>query len=503
MKNIVICCDGTWNTPDEKDHGVPVPTNVVRLFNALADADAQGTRQHRYYHPGVGTDGAWWNKLVDGGTGRGLDRNIMSGYRELCDFYEPGDSIFLFGFSRGAYTVRSLGGLIAHAGLLDASDVAEPELWQRIERIFDKGYRRKSETRADWGKLGWKFRNAAKQAVPIRFLGVWDTVGALGIPEDMALLNLLGQLQDHTFHDTALSLSIQTARHAVALDEMRASFQPTLWTSSGGDAKQVWFAGVHADVGGGYRETGLSDIALQWMIDEATQCGLAFAPGMLAQIRPDHRDVLHDSCCGAFALLPTQPRSAPQLAAGADIHPLAIQRQTDPPIHQCPYRPARAFAKATPASLDVFALQSWNATGVWLDAGKTYQFTAAGEWLDGGLKCGPEGTPDSHFQLGKIADMAGTVLGKAEEMFRKATGNDAADFRFTRRHENMPWFCLVGAIANGGGADAKGHLEPHESFVIGKGCRYTPRKSGYLYAYANDAWNCYGNNRGRVALTIS
>lgn len=504
MTNIVICCDGTWNTPDKQDGGVPAPTNVVRLYNSVALVDKDGTPQHRYYHPGVGTDGSWWDKAVGGGTGRGLDRNIMSAYRELCDKYAAGDRIFLFGFSRGAYTVRSLAGLVSCCGLLDTSEFADGDAWERIERVFRRGYRRKSETRTQWKALGWAFRNPADEVIPIRFLGVWDTVGALGIPDDMALLNLIDNLHDYTFHNTRLSPGIQCARHAVALDELRASFQPTLWTAAEGqDAEQVWFPGVHADVGGSYRETGLSDGALDWMIRAAAHCGLAFDASMIGQVRPDPLDVLHDSCEGAFALLPTQPRNAPIMRDSPVIHASATARQKNPPIHQCPYRSLRPFVPGTPLTLDVFAAQPWNETGVWLDAGVSYAFAAAGEWMDGSIKCGPEGTSDGNFQPAELAHVAASALGQVEEWFKAITGNKAADFRFTKRHERMPWFCLVGAIANGGGVDAKGYLEPHESFVIGSGCTYTPMKSGYFYAYANDAWNCYGNNRGRVRLTIS
>ncbi|NML48346.1 DUF2235 domain-containing protein [Ramlibacter sp. G-1-2-2] len=503
MKNIVICCDGTWNTPDERHDGVPTPTNVVRIFNAVAAADAKGTQQHRYYHPGVGTDGTWWDKAVGGGTGAGLDRNIMSAYRELCDWYAPDDAIYLFGFSRGAYTVRSLAGFISHCGLLKTQGLAEADVWARIERLFQNGYRRQIESREQHSWADYAF-HANGDAVPIRFLGVWDTVGALGIPEDMAVLNLLDKLQDHTFHDTVLGTHIQVARHAVALDELRASFQPTLWDAPATvDAQQVWFAGVHSDVGGGYPETGLSDGTLAWMLAEAGRAGLAFTAGMVGQVKPSVQDVLHESCRGAFALLPTQPRSAPRLVEGPSVHPSVLERQKAPPISQCPYRDNLAFDKQLPAQVQVFALPPWNATGLWLEAGTAYRFEASGEWMDASIKCGPAGCNDGHFQIGELAQMAGTLLGKAEDAWKKITGNEAADFRFTRRHENMPWFCLVGAIANGGGVDAKQHLAPHESFAIGDGCTYTPRKSGYFYAYANDAWNCYGNNRGRVNLRVT
>ncbi|HEU4619545.1 MAG TPA: DUF2235 domain-containing protein [Gammaproteobacteria bacterium] len=504
MKRIVICCDGTWNTPGESDAGVPVPTNVVRLFNAVAEVDAQGTEQLKYYHPGVGTDGSWWDKLSGGSTGRGLDRNIMSAYRYLCDHYSPDDAIFLFGFSRGAYTVRSLGGLIAHCGLLRTADLTHAEAWRRIEQVFEQGYRRGSEKREHWESRGWAFHNRLGTVVNIRFLGVWDTVGALGIPNDMAVLKLLDSLHDYTFHDTVLGESVETARHAVALDEIRASFQPTLWSAKdGADALQMWFPGVHSDVGGGYRETGLSDGALTWMIDEASKCGLAFHERMLDQIKPNYLDTLHDSCTGLFSLFPTQPRSAPRLMEGNGVHKSALDRLADPPISQCPYRIEREIGDLASAKFEIFAMQQWNPTGLWLEAGRTYVFEASGEWMDGTVKCGPEGTDDGHFQPGELLQAAGSVWGKVEQAWKKVTGNQAADFRLTKRHEHMPWFSLVGSIANGSGVDKKDRLEPHESFLIGTGCEYTPRKPGYFYAYANDAWNCYSNNRGKVELTVT
>lgn len=503
MKNLVICCDGTWSTADQREAGVPVPTNVARLYNAVPDATSKGV-QHKYYHPGVGTGKSWWDKAIGGGTGSGLDRNIMSAYRELCDYYTTGDNIYLFGFSRGAYTVRSLAGLIACCGLLDTAGLKDADIWARIERVFQRGYRRKSEQRDAWDALGWNFHHDAKNAIPIRFLGAWETVGALGIPDDMAMLNLIDNVHDYTFHDTRLSPSIQTARHAVALDEMRASFQPTLWIAADKqDARQIWLTGMHSDVGGGYPETGLSDIALNWMIEEAALCGLVFNVPMIAQIKPDPLAVLHDSWSGVFALLPTQPRSAPLLQTNPAIHPSALQRHLNPPICQSPYRLARAFTAQTPLTIDIFALPPWNASGLWLEAGTPYHFKASGQWMDGAITCGPDGTDDGHFQAAELAQVAGSMLGQVEELFKKLTGNKAADFRFTKRHEAMPWFCLVGAIANGGAVDVKGHAQPHESFMIGSHSSYTPRKSGYFFAYANDAWNCYGNNRGRLQLTIS
>ena len=505
MANIVICCDGTWNTPDQLDKGVPAPTNVVRLHNAVAPTDAKSVSQEKYYHPGVGTSGKWWDKAIGGGTGAGLDANIMSAYQKLCYCYTPGANIYLFGFSRGAYTVRSLCGFMSSCGLLKIADLEPAEVWRRIERLLKRGYRRKLETRGDWDAEGWMFHNAPGANIPVRFIGVWDTVGALGIPDDMALLNLLDDRNRYTFHDTSLSKAVKTARHALAMDERRSSFQPTLWTDvpAGRDVQQLWFPGVHSDVGGGYRECGLADGALQWMIEEAAHCGLQFNTA-IKQIKPDYHDMMHDSCDGVFNLLPTQPRSIANLAdTQANLHKSARQRHSDPPITQSPYRQSRLLVPSPPLVVDVSARLPWNETGVWLQAGKSYTFKASGEWLDSSISCGPGGASDGHFQPGEVAHLLASALGQVESWYGKLFNNSDASFRFTKRHEQFPWFCLVGAIANGDGVDAKGYLIKPETFLIGDGCSYTPKRDGYFYAYANDAWNCYGNNRGHVALWIT
>lgn len=505
MANIVICCDGTWNTPEQLDKGVPAPTNVVRLHNSVADTDASGLPQVRYYHPGVGTSGRWWDKAIGGGTGAGLDDNIKSAYQTLCSNYMPDTNIYLFGFSRGAYTVRSLSGFIARCGLLKITDLEPAEAWRRIDHLLNQGYRRKLEAQADWESLGWKFHNAASSSIPIHFIGVWDTVGALGIPDDMAILNLLDDRNRYTFHDTMLHKSVVTARHALAMDERRASFQPTLWTGleSDRDAQQLWFPGVHSDVGGGYRENGLADGALKWMIDEASKCGLQFNKA-INQIKPDYHDMMHDSCDGIFGLLPTQPRSIPNFdqRSKSEFHQSALFRHDDPPITQYPYRQSRQVTQPPSIVLDIFARFPWNETGLWLIAGNTYTFSASGEWLDSSISCSPEGTNDGNFQPAEIAHLLTSALGQVESWYGKLFKNSDVNFRFTKRHEQYPWFCLMGAIANGDGVDAKGFLIKPEIFKIGTGCSYTPKRSGYLYAYANDAWNCYGNNRGHVTLRL-
>jgi hypothetical protein len=508
MRNLIVCCDGTWNTPDQTKDGVPIPTNVVLLYNCLAGEDEDGNRQVAYYHPGVGTDGTWWDKIWGGGTGDGLNKNIQSGYNWLCRNYQPGDRVFLFGYSRGAYTVRSLSGLIANYGLLRVEDLEEKEIWRRVQHVFSKGYRgRGKQPRA---AVVNKFD--FDKNVRVHFLGVWDTVGALGIPDDLAVLNLLEDRDKHTFHDTRLSNKVKHARHAVALDERRGNFFPTLWTQTANhpDVKQVWFPGGHGDVGGGWPERGLSDRALLWMIEEARVHGLAFQGGLVAQLKPDFQDVLHDSLEGVYKLLRTQPRSAPRMEMANLGHALdqsAWDRHETPPIVRAPYRPTRTLQKGDTLRLDVFAREPWNETGIYLEAGGTYHFEATGEWLDGSIPSGPGGASDGDFHAGELVTSLGTVLGKLEAFYKHVTKNDDADFKGTKRVESAPWFCLMGAIANGGLQD-DGKPAQHETFAIGASATLkipanAKHRAGYLYCFANDAWHFYDNNKGSVSLSVT
>jgi len=500
MNQLIVCCDGTWNTLEHTDQGLPAPTNVARLYNAALKADGQAA----YYHPGVGTNGGLLDRMVGGGTGAGLERNIMSAYQWLATRYQGGDRIFLFGFSRGAYTVRSLGGLLAHSGLLDLSDpaLAPAEVWSRVERVFE-AYR---SGQPFANTEGYAFHGVAPGqstagTIEVHFMGVWDTVGALGIPLELSVLRFIGDPRRYQFHDTRISPMIANARHAVALDERRADFVPTLWTNirRPDRVRQVWFPGVHGDVGGGYAQTGLSDVALAWMLDEAVACGLRLRAGTREQLRPDPQGVLHDSRQGLFKLGRNQPRAVVRVAEASVqvglLAPAALARQAEPPLAQGDYWPTRLLAPGERAAMDVFASPHWNATGLYLEAGVRYRFAASGEWLDGGAKFSAAGGEVDGHHASDVARLAASAFGSVEHLFNAATHNQS-DFWFTRRVESVPWFALVGFVANAEG-EARG-----ETFLIGEGCRFTPTAGGYLYAYANDAWQAYANNHGSVALVV-
>lgn len=510
MLNLIICCDGTWNTPDQMDDDLPAPTNVVKLYNALENNPAQ----RRYYHPGVGTDGTWLQRMAGGGTGAGLNENIMSAYGWLTQNYQPEARIWLFGFSRGSWTVRSLGGMIARCGLLDpvASKMDEKQRWAAIKDLFEIYKTPENEAKPVTATAQRAFFNVpqgapTRHSVSIEFIGVWDTVGALGVPDDMALLNLLDNPDNYRFHDTSLSNIVKHARHAIAIDEKRQSFSPTLWSNETAhtDMKQIWFPGVHADVGGGYGQSALSDGALQWMMEEAQACELAFRTDTMAQLHPDYLGYLHDSVTGVFKSLKTRPRNVPCFTTQtSQLHSSALKRYHNPPLTQGSYWPTTVLAEGDNTTVTVFAREHWNATGLYLEAGKTFHFQAQGEWMDSDIPSGPAGCDNGKFQLSKLAHSVSSLLGKAETLYQKFTHNHTADFWYTKREEQYPWFALVGMVANdfpsGSQQDEK---LPHEVFLIGDTTTFTPKASGYLYAFANDAWQTYHNNRGSVALTVT
>jgi uncharacterized protein (DUF2235 family) len=284
MKRIVICCDGTWNKPDQ-----PSPTNVVKVAITLKMVSNDGAEQILYYDQGVGT--GTFDRIRGGAFGVGLSRNIQEAYRFLVFNYEPGDELFFFGFSRGAYTVRSAVGLIRNSGLL------KREHFDKVEAAYQL-YRRRDKESGPAEAEATDFRDKYAHQPRVKFIGVWDTVGALGIPLDgpMALANKFWE-----FHDLRLSRSVDYAYHALAIDEKRKPFRPTLWEQhpeahASQVLEQVWFTGVHSNVGGGYPDTGLSDIALLWMVGKAEACGLSFNRGyLLNMVKPDALAKLENS----------------------------------------------------------------------------------------------------------------------------------------------------------------------------------------------------------------
>jgi uncharacterized protein (DUF2235 family) len=317
-KNIIFCSDGTWNDADDLNK-----TNVFKLYNLLQGNVISRTKfkdlsgdiveeekaysstqptvssgQVAKYINGVGNSQNKIKKLLGGGFGAGLIERIVRGYTFVSRNYEPGDQIYLVGFSRGAYTSRALAGLIASQGLIankfNRGATESYKLGMRAWYYYRKSVK-DPNLLADFATSivnlnVWDFLNDDQinpadfiANIPIAAVAVWDTVGSMGIPNyDQAREAVIDAFR---FADTKLSTKVGQGLHAVALDEQRLLFTPTLWDAAA-NVKQLVFPGAHSDVGGGYKETGLSDGALLWMITQLRQQGVGFSE-QVNQIKPD------------------------------------------------------------------------------------------------------------------------------------------------------------------------------------------------------------------------
>jgi uncharacterized protein (DUF2235 family) len=297
MKRIVICLDGTWNKVVDPQK----VTSVVKIAQAVRGTADDGTLQIVYYNSGVGT-GDWIDKVLGGVFGRGLRANVKRAYAFLSLNYQPGDEIYIFGFSRGAFTARALAGVITSAGVLKKEEYEKFEIAWDFYRIppaarrrlkdaeFSPDARREAAPATITPKMKQSFDRYVEskksnalfvENVRVRCVGVWDTVGSYGIPAGIglgALARLFTAYFLRGFHDTKISASVDIGLHAVAIDEKRRPFAPTFWTidkekTPTSHVEQVWFVGAHSNVGGGLNDCGLSDIALLWMAARAAEIG--------------------------------------------------------------------------------------------------------------------------------------------------------------------------------------------------------------------------------------
>jgi len=307
-RKLVVCCDGTWNTPRNE-------TNIFRTYRFLRERlgnpaevshkdgvatcggrAGDGTEVLLFYDRGIGTD--WFSRLTGGAAGIGLSDNVRDAYRFLGQNFTPGSEIYVFGFSRGAYTARSLGGFIKAAGLLERP--SEKDVWRAYMDCYATAPRVVARPRGwDFDRVrGWLVEKAGDAVgrlgggdvaslprhagVKIRFLGVYDTVGALGVPlTGASVVNepIVG------FHDTTLGDLVEHAAQALAVDEKRGPYLPTLWTQAanaaaiaGQSVLQVWFPGVHSDIGGGYADKGIGNLTWDFMMGQASERGLVIDP---------------------------------------------------------------------------------------------------------------------------------------------------------------------------------------------------------------------------------
>ena len=322
-KNIVLCSDGTGNSTI-KNRG----TNVYKLYEAVDLETPPGARsQVVFYDDGVGTGGLKPLRVLGGAFGYGFARNVRDLYMDLSRVYRPGDSIYLFGFSRGAYTVRALGGLIATCGILNGHALTEEALRAGVTEAYGV-YRLRFRPERDQAMATRKaeeFRRSNPVHQPldpvrIRFIGVWDTVGAVGLPDDAASKKLLWLLSGYRipwFKNYRLGEIVDRACHALALDDERLTFHPILWEGRNEAGAvddrldQVWFAGVHSNVGGGYPKQGMSLVTLDWMMAQARAAGLRFSKidNALYRERRNVHDMLYDSRRGLSFFYRYSPRN--------------------------------------------------------------------------------------------------------------------------------------------------------------------------------------------------
>jgi hypothetical protein len=344
-KNIVICCDGTGN-----QFGNEI-SNVVKLYSTLI----QDREQIAYYRPGVGTMGAPTARgpiekkasmLAGLAFGSGLLGDIGDAYRYLMDHYNEGDRIFLFGFSRGAYTARALAGVVHSFGLLCSGN---EQMIPYILRMYAKHTRRENGQNpnpmpagdAEQKRFRWTYSRSHE--VKLHFVGVWDTVSSMGWTYNPLVLPFAGH-----------NPSIEIGRHALSLDERRCFFKPKIWAEHGKDQdiKQVWFRGVHSDIGGSYpeHESGLSKVALEWMLIEAREAGLRIHPekvkyvlrdrtperDMLDYVKPNPADIVHRSLCGVWWLVEFWPHKDEERQSRPLSFPLGRMRRlpADALVHE-------------------------------------------------------------------------------------------------------------------------------------------------------------------------
>lgn len=346
-RNLVICCDGTGNEIESR------LSNVLKLFRVLQKNDSQLV----YYSPGVGTVGDYdtWQlvklrvrEFLGLATGYGLDENVLDAYRFLCTHWEEGDSIWLFGFSRGAYTIRVLAAFVYVIGLLKPAQLNLADYAFTAYKKASRDSHRENCIRGDEAlreaasnteiatglPAAWEFRRVSGgRPVTIRFVGVWDTVASVIVPRPDRLL-----LDMERLRFTRTNPGVEIFRQAIAIDERRRMFRLNQWTEpqtfktnpfnaknwKAQDIKQVWFAGVHADIGGGYSEpeSGLSKYPLLWMINQAKTAGLKTSTAMInylvlgkprrdsarVYMPPDVVGLMHKSLKGPWWILEWLPK---------------------------------------------------------------------------------------------------------------------------------------------------------------------------------------------------
>ncbi|MEH1865825.1 MAG: DUF2235 domain-containing protein [Nostoc sp.] len=337
-RRLIVCCDGTWQDLEQK-----CPTNVVKIAQAIKPVDDNDIDQIIYYGEGLGTKQIntkqslidVLTKLGGGALGLGIDHKIQDAYRFLCMNYEPNDEIYLFGFSRGAYTVRCLAGLIYNSSLLPRQFI------RKIPEAYELYREKQNPDNAPNGKNAVKFRidnTGTAEVPPIKALCCWDTVASLGLPDLIPGIQLDKKFNErYRFFDDKVNPSIEKAIHAVAIDEIRKVFDVTLMESSKPEqVTQHWFPGCHGCVGGGSNEEqGLSDGALLWMMEQVEKLGLALDRSRVKDDIKPRYDIPFDNT-PKFPFNVGSPNIRKVTGKFSDLHESVKQRWQDPNCHYQP-----------------------------------------------------------------------------------------------------------------------------------------------------------------------
>jgi uncharacterized protein (DUF2235 family) len=510
-KRLIVCCDGTWQKIDS-----PYPTNVAKLVQAIPVSP----ENLLFYGEGVGT-GDEADKIFGGALGWGIDKNIQEAYRFLCCNYADGDQIYLFGFSRGAYTVRSLVGLIRAAGILPRAGIRQIadayKAYQNAKGKFsDKSESERQNTplrdiedlKQFRDNLQDRYQDYHKDDVEITFLGCWDTVGALGIPDQIPWLPLdLILNRRYQFHNTKLSSKVMCARHALSIDENRKEFDFTNMAPADNfpdRVKQVWFPGGHGCVGGGTKANSpLSNAALLWMMEEVEATGL----GLSLDRRKIEDGVGTDPTifCSTELGFPFTPNDR-AIPATSNLHPSVQQRW-------------QACAWYRPKSLARFASGLGDSPPVWggaLTVGQSVRFAVEAKEPENRTSIQIEQGATyvinvSPLQVWQDAQISSSVAGwkivkSATDGKWRIEGLEPRKISLVRRKflqlskgvSRMPaaeWMELIVEIK---GEDLTEKYRISSDFRV----EFTATTSGELVAYANDAPLFYQNNQGWIFATI-
>lgn len=561
-KNIVICCDGTGNRPDADENGRPALSNVAKLFATLQDHTASGWQQVIWYDAGVGTGtssqsrlaltlrrvGDWiggtlprvtalWGRLrmlLELATGAGILENITEGYAEIVRRYEPGDRIYLVGFSRGAYTARCIAGVIARCGLLrseNARYAADVVQLYRYRDVRDGGIAPVRDDPRLFHPPG---------SVTVHALALWDTVASLGLPL-WGWWFRVGNLWRNDALDTSPAAVCERIYHAAAMDERRSQFFVTMFDEGLGgfrkakhDAQiagdqeqvleQVWFRGSHGGIGGGYVDCGVSDIALAWMVERLASAGLKVNHAALSSLVGNPLAPLHNQLerQRAWYLFGTWPRWHPCLRRGAasegfgTLHPsvhrraahaAALRETVGPMAPTDPEEmrfldPPEPGSSPAPARFRVRADWQWCRTGIVLERGVLYEIRRGcnGKWRDAECRpCGPEGDANvtdarawfpalRRHDAAEWMELVATVAHPRKWPLRELRGRFLFRYLFRRDPEELT--CGLMAIGR--------HLREKTDRVF----IYTNAPAGMLHCFANDAWLFYENNSGALDFDI-